>query len=59
MIRINQIKLPVTHDTAQLEQKIRKALKFTADTPFKYQIVKKSIAADMIPPAYPAPSPHG
>ena len=45
MIRINQIKLPVTHDTAQLEQKIRKALKFTADTPFKYQIVKKSIDA--------------
>ena len=27
MIRINQIKLPVTHDTVQLEQKIKKALK--------------------------------
>ena len=41
MIRINQIKLPVTHDTVQLEQKIKKALKLKADTPFQYQIVKK------------------
>ena len=31
MIRINQIKLPVTHDTVQLEQKIKKALKLKAD----------------------------
>ena len=45
MIRINQIKLPVTHTAAQLEQKIRKILKFTADTPLKYQIIKKSIDA--------------
>lgn len=45
MIRINQIKLPVTHDTVQLEQKIKKALKLKADTPFQYQIVKKSIDA--------------
>lgn len=26
MIRINQIKLPVTHDTVQLEQKIKKSV---------------------------------
>ena len=45
MIRINQIKLPVTHTAAQLEQKLRKILKFTADTPLKYQIIKKSIDA--------------
>ena len=45
MIRINQLKLPVTHDTVQLEQKIKKALKLKADTPFQYQIVKKSIDA--------------
>ena len=45
MIRINQIKLPVTHDTVQLEQKIKKALKLKEDTPFQYQIVKKSIDA--------------
>ena len=52
MIRINQIKLPVTHDTVQLEQKIKKALKLKADTPFQYQIVKKSIDARKKPELY-------
>lgn len=45
MIRINQIKLPISHTDTQLEQKIRKILKLNGGVPFTYKIVKKSIDA--------------
>ena len=45
MIRINQIKLPIHHEKAQLEQKIRKLLKIKPEQLKEYQIVKKSIDA--------------
>lgn len=45
MIRINQIKLPIEHSEAQLEQKICKALKIQKEQLKDYQIVKKSIDA--------------
>ena len=45
MIRVNQIKLPISHTKEQLEQKIRKMLKLEATQPLVYKIVKKSIDA--------------
>ena len=45
MIRINQIKLPIEHSVAQLEQKICKALKIQKEQLKDYQIVKQSIDA--------------
>lgn len=45
VIRINQIKLPIQHNQAQLEQKIRKTLKIKPEQVREYQIVKKSIDA--------------
>ena len=45
MIRINQIKLPIHHEKAQLEQKIQKILKLKPEQVKGYQIVKKSIDA--------------
>lgn len=45
MIRINQIKLPIEHDEAQLEQKILKALKIKKNQLKHYKIAKKSIDA--------------
>lgn len=45
MIRINQMKLPIEHTDAQLEQKICKALKIKKEQLITYQIVKKSIDA--------------
>ena len=45
MIRINQIKLPIGHDEAQLEQKVIKALKIRKNQLIKYKIAKKSIDA--------------
>lgn len=45
MIRINQIKLPIEHNKAQLEQKIHKILKLQPGQLKSYQIVKKSIDA--------------
>lgn len=45
MIRINQIKLPIEHDEAQLEQKILKALKIKKNQLIHYKIAKKSIDA--------------
>ena len=45
MIRINQIKLPIEHDEAQLEQKIHKILKLSSGQLKSVQIVKRSIDA--------------
>ncbi len=45
MIRISQIRLPLRHTDAQLEQKIVKILKLKEETAFTYRIVKKSIDA--------------
>ena len=41
MIRINQIKMPIEHTSAELETKISRILKISND--FSYQIIKKSI----------------
>ena len=45
MIRVNQIKLPISHTKEQLEQKIAKMLKLEASQSLEYKIVKKSIDA--------------
>ena len=42
MIRISQLKLPVTHTQAQLEKKIAKTLK-NPGNPFTYEIKKQSL----------------
>lgn len=45
MIRVSQIKLPISHTKEQLEQKIRKTLKLGEIQPLEYKIVKQSIDA--------------
>ena len=45
MIRINQIKMPLHHDAAALEQKIRKRLGLSGDQELRYRIIRKSIDA--------------
>ena len=45
MIKINQIKLPVTHSDEALQKKIIKMLKLNAKTGFTYRILKKSLDA--------------
>ena len=45
MLQINQIKLPLKHNLADLEQKIRKILKLSQKDKFTYKILKKSIDA--------------
>ena len=45
MIKINQIKLPVTHSDEALKKKIIKMLKLNAKTGFTYRILKKSLDA--------------
>lgn len=45
MIRINQIKLPVNHNEAALEQKIRKLLKLHNNENITWKIFKKSVDA--------------
>lgn len=45
MIKINQIKLPVKHEPADLKKKIAKKLKISSNTHFTYRILKKSIDA--------------
>ncbi|MBQ6843375.1 MAG: NAD(P)-binding protein [Agathobacter sp.] len=45
MIQITQLKLPYQHEAADLEQKIRKLLKLSANQKFTYRIVKKSLDA--------------
>ena len=45
MIKINQIKLPVTHSDEALKKKIIKILKLNAKTGFTYRILKKSLDA--------------
>lgn len=45
MIRINQMKLPVSHTKEQLEQKIRQTLKVDRGCSLEYRIVRKSIDA--------------
>lgn len=45
MIRINQMKLPVCHTAAQLEQKIARILKLSDRQGFTYEIAKRSIDA--------------
>ncbi len=50
MIKINQIKLPVTHSQEALKNEIQKKLKIKTD--FSYQILKKSIDARKKPDIY-------
>ncbi len=45
MIQITQLKLPYLHSAADLEHKIRKTLKLSANQKFTYKIVKKSLDA--------------
>lgn len=45
MIRINQIKMPLHHDAAALEQKIRKRLGLSGCQELRYRIIRKSIDA--------------
>jgi len=45
MIQITQLKLPYTHSAVDLEQKIRKTLKLSANQKFTYKIIKKSLDA--------------
>ena len=45
MIQITQLKLPYQHSAADLEHKIRKILKLSANQKFTYKIVKKSLDA--------------
>ena len=43
MIKINQIKLPVTHSDEALKKKIIKMLKLNAKTGFTYRILKNHL----------------
>lgn len=52
MIQITQLKLPYTHTAADLENKIRKALKLSQNQKLTYRIVKKSIDARKKPDLY-------
>ena len=45
MIQITQLKLPYQHTVMDLEQKIRKTLKLSANQKFTYKITKKSLDA--------------
>ena len=45
MIQITQLKLPYAHTAIDLENKIRKTLKLSANQKFTYKIVKKSLDA--------------
>lgn len=45
MIKINQIKLPVTSDQSELKKKIIKKLKLNSSAEFTYRILKKSLDA--------------
>ena len=45
MIRINQIKMPLHHNAAALEQKIRKRLGLSGGQELRYRIIRKSIDA--------------
>ena len=45
MIQISQLKLPVTHNTTDLEKKIRTLLKISKKDLLNWQIVKKSMDA--------------
>ena len=52
MLQINQIKLPITHTEADLENKIRKNLKLSKQQGFTYKIAKRSIDARKKPDLY-------
>ena len=52
MIRINQIKMPLHHDAAALEQKIRKRLGLSGGQELRYRIIRKSIDARKKPELY-------
>ncbi|MDD6037286.1 MAG: FAD-dependent oxidoreductase [bacterium] len=45
MIRIQQVKVPLSHDKATIENKIRKLLHLSAEVTIRYTIVKRSIDA--------------
>ena len=45
MIKINQLKLPVGHTSAELEAKIRKTLRLSKKETFTYEIMRKSLDA--------------
>ena len=44
MIRISQLKLPVSHTEADLKQKIAKTLR-CSETAFSYEIIRQSLDA--------------
>lgn len=52
MIQITQLKLFYHHSSVDLEHKIRKTLKLSANQKFTYQIIKKSIDARKKPELY-------
>ena len=52
MIQITQLKLPYQHSEADLEHKIRKTLKLSANQKISYRITKKSIDARKKPELY-------
>lgn len=52
MIRIQQLKLQVGHTKQELEQRIRKELHIKPETPFSYEIRKRSIDARKKPVLY-------
>lgn len=52
MIQISQLKLPVSHSKARLEEKIKKTLKIDEKQLLSYQIAKRSIDARKKPDIY-------
>ena len=58
MIQITQLKLPYGHSAADLEQKIRKTLKLSANQKLTYRIAKKSIDARKKPDLFLVYSVH-
>lgn len=52
MIKINQLKLPVSHSEADLKNKIIKTLKINNQTNFSYRIQKRSLDARKKPDLY-------
>lgn len=52
MIKITQLKLPISHSAEDLERKIRKTLKLDHHSPLRYEIAKRSIDARRKPDLY-------
>ncbi len=45
MIRVNQLKLPITHTSEELEKKLLKVLKIAPERLLRYEILKRSLDA--------------